>query len=92
MIVRVSGEDQYLLPDDDADELNALEHAVVTVVDGGRKDGFDEAYRALLDYVRTQGTPIGDEEIETSDVILPPADLTFEEAGMEFSGEGLIPD
>ncbi len=27
-----------------------------------------------------------------SDVILPPSDLTFEEAGREFTGEGLIPD
>jgi len=25
-------------------------------------------------------------------VILPPADLSFEEAGREFTGEGLIPD
>jgi hypothetical protein len=35
---------------------------------------------------------VGDEEIETSDVILPPADVTFAEAGREFTGEGLIPD
>jgi hypothetical protein len=25
-------------------------------------------------------------------VILPPADLTFQEAGKDFTGEGLIPD
>ena len=34
----------------------------------------------------------GDAEIESSQVILPPADLSFEEAGREFTGEGLIPD
>jgi hypothetical protein len=92
MIVRISGEDQYRLADEDADRLNELENAVVAVVDGGREDGFAEAFGALLDYVRAQGTPIGDEEIETSDVILPPADLSFQEAGREFTGEGLIPD
>ena len=92
MIVRISGEDQYLLPDGDSDALNKLEGAVVAVVDGGRKDGFDEAYQALLDYVRTHGTLVGDDELESSQVILPPADLTFEEAGREFSGEGLIPE
>ena len=27
-----------------------------------------------------------------SEIILPPADLTFVEAGEEFNGEGLIPD
>jgi hypothetical protein len=42
--------------------------------------------------VRSHGTPVGDEEIESSQLILPPADLTFEEAGREFTGEGLIPD
>jgi hypothetical protein len=46
----------------------------------------------LLDYVRTQGTPLADDELDASDVILPPSDLSFEEAGSEFTGEGLIPD
>jgi hypothetical protein len=92
MIVRISGEDQYVLADSDSERLNELENAVVSVVDGGRKDGFEDAYKTLLDYVRAQGERVGDEEIETSDVILPPADLTFAEAGKEFTGEGLIPD
>jgi len=92
MIVRISGEDQYRLGDDEAARLNDLENAVVAVVEGGREDGFADAYAALLDYVRGHGTPIGEDELETSDVILPPADLTFEEAGREFTGEGLIPD
>lgn len=92
MIVRISGEDQYELPDGDSEQLNELEKAVVSVVEGGREDGFAEAYKTLLDYVRTHGKRIGDEELEVSEVILPPADLTFEEAGREFTGEGLIPD
>jgi hypothetical protein len=92
MIVRISGEDQYLLPDEDGARLNELEGAVVAIVDRGREDGFADAYRAVLDYVRSHGTPVGDDELSASDVILPPADLTFEEAGREFTGEGLIPD
>ena len=92
MIVRISGEDQYELPDGDAERLNELEKAVIAVVEGGREDGFTETYRALLDYVRSNGTPVGEDELASSQVILPPADLTFEEAGREFTGEGLIPD
>jgi hypothetical protein len=92
MIVRISGEDQYRLPDTESERLNELENAVVAIVEGGREDGFADAYASLLDYVRAQGTRIGDDELETSDVILPPADLTFEEAGREFTGEGLIPN
>jgi len=92
MIVRISGENQYRLSDADAEQLNQLEKAVVEVVEGGQKDGFDTAFRTLLEYVRTHGTPLGSDELEASNVILPPPDLSFEEAGREFSGEGLIPD
>ena len=92
MIVRISGENQYRLSDADAEQLNQLEKAVVEVVEGGQKDGFDTAFRNLLEYVRTHGTPLGSDELEASNVILPPPDLSFEEAGREFSGEGLIPE
>jgi len=92
MIVRISGEDQYRLDDDASARVNELENAVAAAVEEGDEHGFADAYAALLDYVRTQGTVIGDDEIETSEVILPPSDLTFAEAGREFTGEGLIPD
>jgi hypothetical protein len=92
MIVRISGENQYRLADEDAEHLNELENAVVAVVEGGQGDGFADAFATLLDYVRKHGTPVADDELQSSDVILPPADLTFQEAGTEFTGEGLIPD
>jgi hypothetical protein len=92
MIVRISGEDQYRLADDDAARLNELENEVVAIVESGQENGFADVYRTLLDYVRAQGERVGDDEIETSEVILPPSDLTFAEAGREFTGEGLIPD
>jgi hypothetical protein len=92
MIVRISGEDQYELPDEDADRLNELERPVIAAVDGGDEGGFGSSLAALLDFVRSNGRLVGDEELQGSDVILPPADLTFEEAGHEFTGEGLIPD
>lgn len=92
MIVRISGEGQYRLADGDAQRLNELENAVVAIVEAGREDGFADAFAGLLGYVRSQGTPLADDELEGSDVILPPADVSFEEAGQEFTGEGLIPD
>ncbi len=92
MIVRISGEDQYELPDSEGGRLGELEKEVVAIVEGGQAAGFDDAYAALLGYVRANGTRVGDDQIENSDVILPPSDLTFAEAGEEFTGEGLIPD
>jgi hypothetical protein len=90
MIVRISGEAQYSLPDDGT-KLAELDDAVVTALDGGDEAAFASALAALLTYVRS-GERVGDDELEPSDLILPPADLSFAEAGREFRGEGLIPD
>ena len=46
----------------------------------------------MVGLVRNDCTPVPDDELAVSDVILPPPDLTFEEAQAEFTGEGLIPD
>ncbi|MCW3020465.1 MAG: hypothetical protein JWN10_2773 [Solirubrobacterales bacterium] len=92
MIVRISGEGQYRLADEDCDRLNELEKGVIAIVEGGSEDGFADAFAQLLGYVRTQGAPLADDDLEGSDVILPPSDISFEEAGTEFTGEGLIPD
>jgi 23S rRNA A2030 N6-methylase RlmJ len=92
MIVRISGEGQYRLDDADAQRLNELENGVVKIVESGQEDGFADALSGLLEHVRTHGTPLSDDELEGSDVILPPADTSFAEAGKEFTGEGLIPD
>ena len=46
----------------------------------------------MLELVSSDGNQIGDDELVESDVILPPRDITFDEACGEFTGEGLIPD
>ena len=91
MIVRISNEAQYRLDDGQHARLDELDDAVVAAVDGGDEDGFHAAFEELLAFVRA-GEAVGDDELDASDHILPPADLTFTEAGEEFTGEGLIPD
>ena len=92
MIVRIATEGQYRLPDDDADTLNELDNEVVAAVEAGDEDRFHEVFEQMLDLVRRAGTPLDEDELEESDVILPPPDTSFVEAAAEFTGEGLIPD
>ena len=92
MIVRISGEDQYRLSDADSPRFYELEQPVVASVDACDEADFRATYDELLGYVRANGERIGDDEIENSDVILPPDDITVVEAAGEFTGEGLIPD
>jgi hypothetical protein len=92
VIVRISNEAQYRLDDAHHARLDELDDAVVSAVRSSDEDGFRGAFDTLLHFVRTEGEPLPDDDLEPSEFILPPADLTFEEAGQEFSGEGLIPD
>ena len=92
MIVRISGEGQFRLPDEDSDRLNELDNRAVGAVEEGDETGFKELWSQMLELVSGDGNRIGDEELLESDVILPPRDITFEEARGEFTGDGLIPD
>ena len=92
MIVRVAGEGQYRLPDEDAGRLNELDNRAVASVEQGDETGFRELWSQMLELVASDGNALDDDELVESDVILPPRDVSFEEASGEFTGEGLIPD
>ena len=92
MIVRIATDDQYRLPDEDAERLNELDNEAVAAVEAGDEDRFHEVFEEMLQLVRRDGHKLNEDELEESDVILPPPDLSFTEAGHEFTGDGLIPD
>jgi hypothetical protein len=92
VIVRIATEGQYDFPDDDADRLNELDNEVVAAVEAGDEEAFLTAFASLVELVRSDGKPVADDVLEESDVIIPPPDLTFAEAGHQFTGDGLIPD
>lgn len=91
MIVRIATEGQYRLADEQSGRLGELDDAVVEAVESGDRERFERRLAELLDFVRV-GERLDDEHLESSDVILPPPDLSIEEAAGEFSGEGLLPD
>lgn len=91
MIVRILGEGQLEVADDQLDRLNELDAAVESAVEAGDTEAFAGALTALLDGVRQAGTPLAEDSLEDSDLILPPADATIEEVRALLSGDGLIP-
>jgi hypothetical protein len=92
VIVRISGEGQFRLPDEDAGRLNELDNRAVSAVEDGDETGFKELWSQMLELVSSDGNAISEEELVESDVILPPRDISFDEAKGEFTGDGLIPD
>ena len=92
MIVRISGEGQYRLPDEDAARLNELDNLAVAAAQGNDQDAFRDVWHEMLNLVQSDGKPLAEDELVESDVILPPRDLSFDEARAGFTGEGLIPE
>ena len=91
MIVRIATEGQYELADRDVTELNQLDNEAVAACDAAQEQRFRAQFTRLLQFVRTRGEPVAEDDLRGSDVILPPPDVSLAEAKAEFSGEGLIP-
>ena len=90
MIVRVATEGQYEVADDQHEPLNELDNALVAAVESGDEARFAQLFAEMLALVRG-GDAIDGAELVESDVILPPPDISLQEARAEFTGEGLIP-
>jgi hypothetical protein len=91
MIVRILGEGQLDVDDSAADELNELDAKIEAAVEKNDEAGYRAARDALLERVRSIGTPVGVEVLEPSALILPQADLTMDEVRKLLTDEGLIP-
>ena len=91
MIVRIATEGQYELTDSDVEVLNELDNQAVVACESGDEEQFKQSFNKLIEFVRGNGQRVADDVLEPSDVIIPPPDVSFDEARAEFSGEGLIP-
>ena len=91
MIIRISTEGQYEVDEADIDALNELDNAAVAGCEAGDEQRFRDSFNRLLDFVRTHGRPVDSDYLGESELILPPPDVSLEEAKAEFKGEGLIP-
>jgi hypothetical protein len=92
VIVRIANEGQYRLPDEDAARLNELDNEAVAAAEAKDEAKFNDLWQQMLALVASDGEEIDNDELVSSDVILPPRDVSFEEACAEFTGDGLIPD
>jgi hypothetical protein len=92
VIVRILSEGQFKLADDVQTRLNEIDNEAVAAVEAGDEGRFQELFNQMIQIVESDGEPVPDDELVESQVIIPPRDLTFDEAKGEFTGEGIIPD
>lgn len=92
MIVRIMGEGQWRVADAEQAELNRLDEAAGAALEAGDEETLRAKLRELAAAVKAKGERLDDADLSASDAIVPPDDLSLEEARELFSEGGLIPD
>ena len=92
MIVRLLGEGQYRVDDALLGRLNELDEQVMQAVAAGDERVLWTALQTLADAVREHGERVSDDELVPSDAVVPPEDLSLDEAKDLLQDEGFIPD
>lgn len=90
MIVRISGEGQFDLNDDAVRRLDTLDTELTDAMNAGDEHRFHHALHNTLQFVRESGSYVPHERIVPSEVVVPPEDVTLEEARAFFTDEGLM--
>jgi len=91
MIVRIMGEGQVQIGDEDLDMLNSLDSELESAINADDEENFRLKLHDLLEKVRQVGKTLPDESLEPSELILPPADASMEEVREMLGDSGLIP-
>lgn len=92
MIVRIMGEGQYQASEALCSELNKIDNYIVTLVEKGKAEEYRKELARLISEIKGKAEPIDPKEIVNSDIIVPPGDLSFEEAKAVFIGAGIFKD
>jgi hypothetical protein len=93
-IVRIMGHGQFSVDHKTLQRLNEIDDLLVQLVNTDRPDDneFKKHLIELTRIVEDNGKQLDPKEIIQSDIILPSADLSVDEAKRLFIGEGVVPE
>jgi hypothetical protein len=91
-IVRVIGHGQFKVDNRTAKKINKIDNELVKIIqthEQGEKD-FARRVDDVLGLIKKAGLPLEHKEIVQSDIIVPGADISIEDAKNMFRGQGFI--
>lgn len=93
-IVRIMGHGQFSVDHKILQRLNEIDDLLVQLVSADRPNDseFKKHLIELTKIVEQNGKQLDSKEIIQSDIILPSADLSVDEAKRLFTGEGVVPE
>ncbi len=86
MIVRILGEGQYEVPDQERDALEALDGNLVAAVEAQDEPAFEQALAALTAAVRRLGQELPTDTLAPSDLVVPFDDASLSETEALLAG------
>ncbi len=90
MIIRIIGQGQFNVPGRLFDDLNRIDNKIVGFVQDGNEKDYKSGLAELVGLVIREGKKLSEGELVESDVIVPPADMTLDEARQVFTGTGIF--
>jgi hypothetical protein len=97
-IVRIAGRGQFRINQSTMNKINLIDNKIVDMLKKDSRNSktdesqFRNKIEEMVNIITTEGRPLDDKEIVQSDIIVPSADLSVEEAKNMFKGEGIIPE
>lgn len=95
MIIRIMGEGQWDVPESELAHLNRIDSCVEHAIEVSSQTELTRALTELGATIRRLGSPVADDVIVNSDLIVPDVAATLEEVSVwlseNSSGSGLIP-
>ena len=90
MIIRILGQGQFEMKSSLLDELNQIDNTIVACVEKGDEAAYKKNLSMMIELILKNGTKVPDDELVTSSVLVPPGDMTIDEARKIFTGEGIF--
>jgi len=85
MIVRIMSDNQYRLSDEQMRQFDLLDNDLEAALNDNNNEAFQAALQRLTEYVHQVGEVVPMDELVQSDLIVPAADMSLDEARQHFT-------
>lgn len=79
MIVRILGDRRYEVPEEYLKTIEALDERLEQALTSEDSDAFQEALELLIKEIKAVGKEIPEEQLQSSDLVVPPSGSTISE-------------
>ncbi len=90
IVVRIHGDEQYRLPEPARAQLDTYDHRLVAAVRSRDDAAFHSALADVTAFVRSTGVALPHEDLSSSEIILPSADMSLDEVTTMLERENWI--